>query len=360
MPAMAMTHNLMELKKWAEKSGIPFWSTPQAKNTKPYDGRAQCIRCNTCSICPTGARYSPDFTFKRLLAGKNFALHDRTLVRKLVLRRRQDHRGRGASGESRRARTSPSNIARPVFVLASGYCWSPHLLLLSQCSRFPNGLANRSGLVGRYMCGHAFLSAQIEIDARIYPGMNETARLISRQFFRCKTDAAVHPPRPAHLGKRRRPRAAPARAPMARILLGDACWPTGASAPSAARRACAATTTCIPTATALSRSTIDRTQSAGATRCRRSSTSPMPPSQARQQFTREHFQQLFQTAGAGQQRQDPNTSAGNYLDHPAGGCRMGTDPRPASATATARRTITKTSSSPARPRCPMPAAPTAP
>ena len=44
------------------RSGIPFWSTPQAKNTKPYDGRAQCIRCNTCSICPTGARYSPDFT----------------------------------------------------------------------------------------------------------------------------------------------------------------------------------------------------------------------------------------------------------------------------------------------------------
>src|SRR4029077_19543527 len=77
----------------------------------------------------------------------------------------------------------------PVVVLASGYCWSPHLLLLSRNSRFPNGLANRSGLVGRYMCGHAFLSAQIEIDAKIYPGMNEQHGLISRQFFRCKTDA---------------------------------------------------------------------------------------------------------------------------------------------------------------------------
>src|SRR5580693_4563875 len=60
MAAMAMTHNLIELKKWAEQSGIPFQTTPQAKNTQPYDGRAKCIRCNTCSVCPTGARYSPD------------------------------------------------------------------------------------------------------------------------------------------------------------------------------------------------------------------------------------------------------------------------------------------------------------
>src|SRR5215475_7795243 len=85
MPAMVMTHKPNELKAWGEKSGIPFWGTPQAKNTRPYDGRNECIRCNTCSICPTGARYSPDFTFKRLLAGKNFTLHDQTLIRKLAL-----------------------------------------------------------------------------------------------------------------------------------------------------------------------------------------------------------------------------------------------------------------------------------
>jgi choline dehydrogenase-like flavoprotein len=56
MKAMELTYNLVQLKKWGEKSGIPFWSTPQAKNTVPYDGRAQCVRCNTCAICPTGAR----------------------------------------------------------------------------------------------------------------------------------------------------------------------------------------------------------------------------------------------------------------------------------------------------------------
>jgi hypothetical protein len=34
------------------------------------------------------------------------------------------------------------------------------------------------------MCGHAFHSAFVEVDAKIYPGMNEQHGLISRQFFR--------------------------------------------------------------------------------------------------------------------------------------------------------------------------------
>ena len=65
MPPMPMTYNLIQLKAWAEKSGVPFWTTPQAKNTVDnYGGRGICRRCNTCEICPTGARYSPDWTFK--------------------------------------------------------------------------------------------------------------------------------------------------------------------------------------------------------------------------------------------------------------------------------------------------------
>src|SRR5262245_20763239 len=84
MPVMPLSWNLLQHKAWAEKSGIPFWATPQAKYTVPYDGRSDCKRCNTCEICPTGARYSPDETFRRLLAGKKIQLHDRTLVRRLV------------------------------------------------------------------------------------------------------------------------------------------------------------------------------------------------------------------------------------------------------------------------------------
>src|SRR5258708_24495466 len=37
------------------------------------------------------------------------------------------------------------------------------------------------------MTGHAFIGAQIELDATLYPGMNEQHSLISRRFFRCPT-----------------------------------------------------------------------------------------------------------------------------------------------------------------------------
>jgi choline dehydrogenase-like flavoprotein len=131
MPAMPMTFNLIQLKNWAEKSGIRFWTTPQAKNTVDgYGGRSVCLRCNTCEICPTGARYSPDWTFKQLLAAKKIELHDQTLVRKLALAdSRRSHRRRAASRED--DGTEVEYRAR-TFILASGYCWSPHLLLAAR------------------------------------------------------------------------------------------------------------------------------------------------------------------------------------------------------------------------------------
>src|SRR4030095_10621344 len=75
-----------------------------------------------------------------------------------------------------------------TFVLAWVYCWSPPLLLASTNSRFPNGLANSSDHVGRYMTGHLAYQTTIDLDAKIYPGMNEQHSLISREFFRCKPD----------------------------------------------------------------------------------------------------------------------------------------------------------------------------
>ena len=132
MPAMPMTYNLIQLKAWAEQSGIRFWTTPQAKNTvEGYGGRGSCLRCNTCEICPTGARYSPDWTFKQS-PGREEDPAPRPDARPQARAGREDdphcrvprlRREDGTDNDVEyRART---------FVLASGYCWSPHLLLLS-------------------------------------------------------------------------------------------------------------------------------------------------------------------------------------------------------------------------------------
>jgi choline dehydrogenase-like flavoprotein len=184
MKPIPLTWSLDRLKEWGNKSGIPFQATPQAKNTVAYDGRAACIRCGTCDICPTGARYSPDFTFKRLIAQKKITLHDHTLIRKLVLDDSKNTVVGAQGGHSERPQETVDYRAK-VFVVASGYTWSSHLLLNSACSRFPNGLANRTGQVGKYMNGHAFIQAFVQLDEEIYPNMNPQYGLISRQHFRC-------------------------------------------------------------------------------------------------------------------------------------------------------------------------------
>jgi glucose dehydrogenase len=323
MSAMGLTHNLIELKKWGEKSGIPFWSTPQAKNTKPYGGRAQCIRCNTCAICPTGARYSPDFTYKQLLTHKNFQLHDHTLVRQLVLEPNKT-KITAARAVHRDRPDETIEFRAPLFVVTSGYTWSSHLLLLSRNAQFPHGLANRSGLVGRYMCGHAFTTAQIELDAKIYPGMNETHALISRQFFRCKPEDPYvrHDLRIWESAAGREPRL---RSKDGGILLGDdllSDWRSRAQRGAARVRGYYDVHPDRDSSLTLDES--DRNKWGD----------PLPKiahkldaaTIGRQAHTRQHFHDLFDRLAKNDYGKILNISEGNYLDHPAGGCRMGNDP----------------------------------
>ena len=324
MPAMPMTFNLIQLRGWAEKSGIKFWTTPQAKNTVDgYGGRQKCIRCNTCEVCPTGARYSPDWTFKQLLAAKKIELHDQTLVRKLVL---QDGNARIAVAHASRETDGGGDVeyrAR-TFVLASGYCWSPHLLLASANSRFPNGLANSSDHVGRYMTGHLAYQTTIDLDVKIYPGMNEQHSLISRQFFRCRPDQPYvrHDLRVWENAGGRGPQLRDANG---KLLLGDALiadWRTRTTRGTARVRGYYDV---HPDRD--SRLTLD-----AATKNRFGDPLPViqhrtdAATQARAAATRQHFQDLFGQLAKANDGRMGQISGLNYQDHPAGGCRMGTDP----------------------------------
>jgi quinoprotein glucose dehydrogenase len=324
MPPMPMTWNLIQLKGWAEKSGIPFWTTPQAKNTiDGYGGRSICQRCNTCEICPTGARYSPDWTFKTLLTSKRFQLHDRTIVRRLVL---DDKTPRVAAARGAKADGSDDNVeyrAR-TFVLASGYVWSAHLLRLSATTRFPNGLANSSDHVGRYMTGHLAYSTTIDLDLRIYPGMNDQHSLISRQFFRCRPDQPFirHDLR---IWENAGGRGPALRDGSGRVLLGDALvadWRTRTARGTARVRGYYDV---HPDRE--SRLTLD-------TAAKNRWGDPLPviqhridaATQARAAATREHFQSLFTRLASANDGRLGNVGGLSYQDHPGGGCRMGSDP----------------------------------
>lgn len=321
MPAMELSWNLVQLQAWAEKSGTSFWSTPVCKNTVPYDGRRQCVRCATCDICPTGARYSPDYTLKALLAAKKITLHDRTMVRRLVVHDTRNTIVAATAVHEDKPDETVEYRARH-FVVASGYAWSAHLLLLSTSSRYPNGIANSSGLVGRYMNGHAYVTSFIELDAELYPGMNPTHSLVSRRFFRCDpTDPFVrHDFRIWEADQGPRLRDA-----QGKIQLGDALLRDWRARSKRARSRVRAYYDTHPDRD--SALTID------ATRKNRYG-DPLPTithkldaaAEAATPKAKEIILSRFQELARHNNGKVVSTQYSTYLDHPAGGCRMGVDP----------------------------------
>jgi len=174
------------------------------------------------------------------------------------------------------------------------------------------------------MNGHAFISATANIDDQTYPGQNMTHSLISRQYFRCPTDQPFvrHDTRVWESSAGRDPRL---RAPDGKLLLGDelmADWRSRTTGSSVRLRAYVDV---HPSAD--SRLTLDASK-------KNRYGDPMPKiahrvdaaTQARQAATKEHVLGVFRTLATASNGRIVNTGEGDYLDHPGGGCRMGSDP----------------------------------
>jgi choline dehydrogenase-like flavoprotein len=121
--------------------------TAFAINSEAYDGRSGCQGYGTCSpVCPSGARYSADHHVRKA-ESEGATVIDQAPVQRLV---------HGPDGETVKhavyATPDGEEHKQPAgtFVLAAGSVEIPRILLLSKSPQYPDGLANSSGLVGRY------------------------------------------------------------------------------------------------------------------------------------------------------------------------------------------------------------------
>ena len=323
MPPMPLTYNLAEIQAWAARAGIPFTGCPQAKNTTAYDGRPECQRCNTCTVCPTGARYSPDYTYKKLLTNRKITLHDRTLIRRLVV---DDGKSTvvAAIGSQADRPGEPQEYRARLFVGASGYAWTPHLLLSSRSSRFPNGLANSSGLVGRFITGHYFVTAMMEVNKKLYPGMNEPYPIISREYFRCASDKPFvrHDIQIFESSAGRRPQL---KSETGEFLYGDDLmndWRSRTAKGVARVRMYYDSHPSRDSSLSLDPANKNHLGD------------PMPKivhkldeaSEAREPATLAHIQAVYDRIAKVNGTKILSVSRSDYQDHPSGGCRMGSDP----------------------------------
>lgn len=325
MPALPLTHNLERLEAWAKAWGVPFWPMPSAKNSEPYRGRARCCRHETCwPICPIGAKYSPDFTFDALEREGRIRLETGTLVRRLHAApdsnriERAEAVDRGPSGET-------VDVRAGTFVLAAGYVWTPRLLLLSASSRFPDGLANRSGLVGAYLAGHRGVNAFVDVPFEVYPGMNAQHSLLSTRFMRASegTRYLRHDFRIWESAFAKGPRV---RDDEGRVLLGDeilADWRGRALGRGTARLrgyydvlpARESRLTLHPTETDPWGDPLPRVSF-------RDSEDSAELRSASEGTIADRFRELVAAAGGEMLSIRP----GDAQEHPGGGCRMGADP----------------------------------
>src|SRR5262249_38970926 len=74
-----------------------------------------------------------------------------------------------------------------AFVIASGGIETPRLLLLSASAQFPDGLANRSGLVGRNLMNHPVADTLGHFAENLYPFRVTFESSESFQFYATET-----------------------------------------------------------------------------------------------------------------------------------------------------------------------------
>jgi glucose dehydrogenase len=324
MPALPLTYNLELLKQWASKAGVAMWSQPSAKNSVAYGGRAQCCRNDTCSpICPVGAKYSPDFTWNALRKTGKVRVVPRMLVRKLVL----DSSGKQithAIAVDRDHPKEPVEYHAKTFVVAAGYTWSSHLLLLSAQHGAENGLANRSGLVGKYLAGHRNVQANIDLPLRLYPGINEQHSLLSTQFMRRKGSGPFirHDLRVWESSAGKAPRLID---DNGALMLGEAILADWRARTKTGAARVRAYYDIVPDRA--SELTLDPTRkNEWGDPLPKLAFRDAPESAALREQTEDSIKALFATMAKAGDGKILRTSVDNFQDHPSGGCRMGNDP----------------------------------
>ena len=139
--------------------GLHPFPTPRGINSRPYGGRPACAYCIACASygCRTGAKgSSQEALLPRAEATGRCEVRPGAMVREVTVG--ADGRATGCVWIDGAGREHAVR-ARVVCVSASAV-ESARLLLLSRSPRFPDGLANGSGRVGRHLQFHGVTMGQ--------------------------------------------------------------------------------------------------------------------------------------------------------------------------------------------------------
>ena len=163
LPGLKLRCTEQIVRRTCARMGIPMIPARRALLTEPYDGRPPCHYCGHCMDgCDVGAIFTvPNSMLPKAQKTGNFTLIPNKLAREI----RVDREGRveAVSVVDTLSRKEEEIRAR-LFAVCCGTIESARLLLNSRSPQFPNGLANSSDAVGRYLTGHVNASVFAYLD----------------------------------------------------------------------------------------------------------------------------------------------------------------------------------------------------
>jgi len=149
----------------ASKLGYHPFPTPRAILSQDYNGRPGCTYCGFCQAfgCHVGAKSSILVTkLPEADATGNFKL----ITGAMCYRVNSDNSGR-VTGVAYYGPDGSDNTIEAELVILSPFIYdNTRLLLLSKTDRFPNGLANSSGEVGKHLMAHMMPNVFVAFDDR--------------------------------------------------------------------------------------------------------------------------------------------------------------------------------------------------
>ena len=149
-PPKPRLHELM-LKKSATNAGVKVIPSRLSILTKPInDERGACFYCGQCN---RGCRAYADFSSSSVLVKPALKTGKLRVINYAMVREvLADEAGLATGVSYVNTRTLEEQTVRgKIVVLAASACESARLLLNSKSPRHPNGLANSSGMVGKYL-----------------------------------------------------------------------------------------------------------------------------------------------------------------------------------------------------------------
>ncbi len=152
------------LARGCEKLGIDWAPTPLATVSAPRGLSPPCVYRGFCGIgCSTNAKQSALIVWLPRALAAGAEVRDMAMVGRIEVNNQGRVTGVNYNREERWRFQKAKNV-----VVAGYAVESPRLLLNSACAQFPDGLANRNGLVGKYF--------MVQSNDAVWGRMNEEIR----------------------------------------------------------------------------------------------------------------------------------------------------------------------------------------